>query len=144
MKAVFNGFLVQKYSTYTPVILHTSRQVSRQHIQNFKTAETYISNLKINPPKKTKLKTCALINSELQMRHTKYSLLKRQLLCLDPLKCCDTSTQPPSQGHCSYFLLSFLNLPIKWTGFTKNNHFSLGIRIVNALIAVIIFIRIRI
>ena len=74
MKPVFNEFLVQKYSTYTPVILHTSRQVSRQHIQEYKTAETYISNSKINP--KTKLKTCALMKSELQMRHTKHSLLR--------------------------------------------------------------------
>ena len=56
MKAVFNGFLVQKYSTYTPVILHTSRQVSRQHIQNFQTAETYISNSKINSLQKNEIK----------------------------------------------------------------------------------------
>ena len=77
------------------------------------------------------------------MRHTKHSLL-------NPLKCCDISTQlllkdivlnsTPTQRHCSYFLLSLLELPIKWTGFTKNNHLSSGILFENALTAVIIFI----
>ena len=34
-KPVFNEFLVQKYSTCSPVILHTFRQVSRQLPQAF-------------------------------------------------------------------------------------------------------------